>query len=104
MAFCAAIATAVILGACGSGMPGNAVVQIGQATISSAALDHWLAVANDSSQTQTGTKAPALPLPPDYTACIRPQREGGREHRGEPVEGGGRHRQGDLRGRTTRRS
>ena len=33
MAFCAAIATAVVLGACGSGMPGNAVVQIGKASI-----------------------------------------------------------------------
>ena len=71
MAFCAAIATAVSLGACGSGMPGNAVVQIGQATISTAALDHWLAVANDSTQTQTGAKAPPLPLPPDYTACVK---------------------------------
>jgi len=71
MAFCAAIATAVCVGACGSGIPGNAVVQIGKASISTAALDHWLAVANDSSQVQTGTKASALPLPPDYTACIK---------------------------------
>jgi foldase protein PrsA len=70
MAFCAAIATAVTLGACGSGLPGNAVVQIGQASITMAALNHWLAVANDSTQTQTGAKAPALPLPPNYTACV----------------------------------
>ena len=75
MAFCAAIATAVTLGACGSGIPGNAVVQIGQATISTAALDHWLAVANDSSQTQTGAKAPPLPLPPDFAACVKDQQK-----------------------------
>jgi len=73
MAFCAAIATAVILGACGSGIPGNSVVQIGQATISSAALNHWVEVANDSTQTQTGAKAPPLPLPPDFTACVTDQ-------------------------------
>lgn len=70
MAFCAAIATAVTVGACGSGMPGNAVVQIGQATITQTALDHWLTIANDSSQTQTGAKAAPLPLPPNYTACV----------------------------------
>jgi foldase protein PrsA len=75
MAFCAAIATAVTLGACGSGIPGNAVVQVGQATISTAALNHWLTVANDSSQAQTGAKAPPLPLPPDFTACIKDQQK-----------------------------
>jgi foldase protein PrsA len=73
LAFCAAIATAVSLGACGSGLPGNAVVQIGDATISTAALNHWLTVANDSSQTQTGAKAPPLPLPPNFTACVKAQ-------------------------------
>jgi foldase protein PrsA len=73
MAFCAAIATAVTLGACGSGIPGNSVVQIGQASISTAALDHWLSVANDSSQTQTGAKAPPLPLPPGFAACVSDQ-------------------------------
>jgi len=73
MAFCAAIATAVTVGACGSGMPGNAVVQIGNATITKAALIHWLGVANDASQVQSNTKAPPLPLPPDYTACVAAQ-------------------------------
>jgi foldase protein PrsA len=73
MAFCAAIATAVTVSACGSGMPGNAVVQIGSATISMAALDHWTVVANDGSQLQSGTKASPAPIPPDYTACIAGQ-------------------------------
>jgi parvulin-like peptidyl-prolyl isomerase len=75
MAFIAAIATAVSLGACGSGLPGNAVVQIGQATINTTALDHWLTVANDSSQVSNGAKAAALPLPPDFTACIKAQQQ-----------------------------
>jgi len=73
MAFCAAIATAVLVGACGSGMPGNAVVQIGNATITRAELVHWLTVANDSPQVQSNTKAQPLPLPPDYTACVAAQ-------------------------------
>lgn len=73
LAFCAAIATAVTVGACGSGMPGNAVVQIGNATITRAALIHWLGVANDASQVQSNTKAQPLPLPPDYTACVAAQ-------------------------------
>jgi len=71
MAFCAAIATAVTLGACGSGIPGNAVVQIGKASISKDAISHWLVVANDQNQLSTGAKAPALPIPPDYTACVK---------------------------------
>jgi foldase protein PrsA len=73
MAFCAAIATAVILGACGSGLPGDAVVQVGNATITRAALIHWLGVANDASQVQSNTAAPVLPVPPDFTACIDAQ-------------------------------
>ena len=73
MAFCAAIATAVSLGACGSGLPGDAVVQVGNATITRAALVHWLGVANDASQVKSNTKAPPLPLPPNYTACVAAQ-------------------------------
>ena len=75
MAFCAAIATAVVLGACGSDIPGNAVVQIGNASITTAMLDHWLAVANDTNQASTGVAAPPLPLPPDYTKCVAAQRK-----------------------------
>jgi foldase protein PrsA len=70
MAFCAAIATAVVVGACGSGIPGNAVAVVGSAPITKAAFDHWLVVANDSPQAQGGTPAPPLPDPPDYTTCI----------------------------------
>jgi foldase protein PrsA len=75
MAFCAAIATAVVLGACGSDIPGNAVAQVGNASITKAALDHWLTVANNSPQVSTGVAAPPLPVPPDFTACVAAQRK-----------------------------
>jgi foldase protein PrsA len=60
------------LSACGdSGVPGNAVVDIGGDTIKTTAFDHWLGVAAKSQQTQTGaTAATVIPDPPDYTKCI----------------------------------
>jgi foldase protein PrsA len=75
MAFCAAIATAVVLGACGSGIPGNAVATVGSAPITKAALNHWIVVANDSSQGSSGTVAPPLPVPPNYTACMAAEKK-----------------------------
>jgi foldase protein PrsA len=70
MAFCAAIATAVIVGACGSGIPGNAVAVVGSAPITKAAFAHWEVVANNATQPTTGAAALPIPVPPDYTACI----------------------------------
>jgi foldase protein PrsA len=70
MAFSAAIATAVLVGACGSGVPGNAVAVIGSKPITIAAFNHWIVVANDSEQATNGTAAPPLPVPPNYTACV----------------------------------
>ena len=75
LAFCAAIATAVVLGACGGGIPGDAVAQVGGASVTKAAVDHWLTVANDSTQASTGAAAPPLPVPPDFTACIAGERK-----------------------------
>jgi foldase protein PrsA len=75
MAFCAAIATAVVLGACGGGVPGDAVATIGSATITKTAFDHWLVVANDATQGSSGTAAPPLPDPPAYTNCIAGERK-----------------------------
>jgi parvulin-like peptidyl-prolyl isomerase len=75
MAFCAAIATAAVLGACGGGVPGDAVAQVGSANITKAAFDHWLLVANNATQASTGTKAPPVPDPPNYTNCIAAERK-----------------------------
>jgi foldase protein PrsA len=79
MAFCAAIATAVVLGACGGGVPGDAVAVVGSAPISKAAFDHWLLVANDATQGSAGTAAPPLPDPPSYSGCIAGERNLGSE-------------------------
>jgi foldase protein PrsA len=62
------------LAACGSsGIPGNAVVQVGGNPITKATYEHWLSVAAASSSTaapgQTAPK-PVVPDPPNYTACI----------------------------------
>jgi foldase protein PrsA len=74
MAFCAAIATAAVLGACGSGVPGDAVATVGGASVTKAAFNHWLVVANDSATAVTDSTPPALPVPP-YTACIAASRK-----------------------------
>jgi foldase protein PrsA len=60
------------LSACGdSGVPGNAVVDIGGDTIKTSAFDHWLKVAATSQAQQTGaTAAAVIPDPPNYTKCI----------------------------------
>src|SRR3954447_1921026 len=60
------------LSACGdSGVPGNAVAEIGGDPIKTTAFDHWLKVAATSQQQQSGaTGAAAVPDPPNYTGCI----------------------------------
>jgi len=61
------------LAACGGGVPGNAVVQVGGTPITKATYEHWLSVAAASSSASTpGQTAPKpiVPDPPNYTACI----------------------------------
>jgi foldase protein PrsA len=60
------------LSACGdSGVPGNAVVDIGGDTIKTETFNHWLNVAATSQAQSTGaTTAAVVPDPPSYTACI----------------------------------
>lgn len=62
------------LAACGSsGIPSNAVVQVGGQPITTAAYNHWLGVAAASSaQTTPGSTAPkpVVPDPPTFSACI----------------------------------
>jgi foldase protein PrsA len=62
------------LSACGGGIPGDAVVQVGGNSITKTTFEHWMGVAASSSTgTTTGTK-PAVPVPPSYTACISYQK------------------------------
>jgi foldase protein PrsA len=59
------------LSACGGGIPGNAVVQVGGNSITKTTYDHWISVAAASSSTTPGSVAkPVVPEPPSYTACI----------------------------------
>jgi foldase protein PrsA len=60
------------LSACGGGIPGNAVVQVGGNPIAKTTFEHWLSVAASATSAQTGAIAakPVLPDPPNYTACI----------------------------------
>jgi foldase protein PrsA len=74
MAFCAAIATAAVLGACGSGVPGDAVAQVGGTSVTKAAFNHWLVVANNAATAATNSAPPPVPVPP-YTACIAAARK-----------------------------
>jgi foldase protein PrsA len=60
------------LSACGGGIPGNAVVQVGGNPITKSTFEHWLSVASASSATtavKTAAK-PVVPDPPSYTNCI----------------------------------
>ena len=75
MALCAAIATAVTLGACGSGVPGNAVAQVGDATITTAAFDHWMTIARSprpASRTPADAGAAAARCRPTSRPASRP--------------------------------
>jgi len=57
------------IAACG-GIPGDAVVQVGGSPITKAAFEHWMSVASTSNKEAGSTEKPAVPVPPDYTACI----------------------------------
>lgn len=56
------------LSACGGGLPGDAVVQVGGTSITKATFTHWMEVA--SASTATGGGKPIVPEPPSYSACI----------------------------------
>lgn len=59
------------LAACGGGIPSDAVVQVGGTPITKTTFDHWMNVAAaSSSATSQSTTKPAVPVPPDYKACI----------------------------------
>jgi foldase protein PrsA len=57
------------LSACGGGIAGDAVVDVGGTSITKAAFSHWMEVAATSSQGTT-TGKPVVPDPPKYSVCI----------------------------------
>jgi foldase protein PrsA len=67
----AVLLTGLTLAACGGGIPGNAVVAVNGAPITTATFNHWMMVAAGSSAPTTGSTAkPVVPDPPTYKACI----------------------------------
>jgi foldase protein PrsA len=62
------------LSACGGGIPGDAVVQVGGTPITKTTFEHWMGVAASSSTGATTGAKPAVPVPPSYTACISYQK------------------------------
>ncbi len=76
VASCAAIATAVGVGACGgSSVPSGAIAVVGSAQVTNAQFAHWMSVANNQPYVNTGNTPIAVPVPPDFVACIASQRQ-----------------------------
>ncbi len=55
--------------ACG-GIPGNAVVQVENTSLTKDAFNHWMKVAAVSTTAGEPNAKPVVPEPPNYTACI----------------------------------
>jgi foldase protein PrsA len=73
LALTAVVAVGGTLAACGdSSLPGDAVAQVKDTTITKKQFEHWATIAAISQQAQTGATgaAPTLPVPPDFTACV----------------------------------
>jgi foldase protein PrsA len=76
----AIVLSAATLAACGGGdsIPGNAVVKVGDESITKSNFNHWMEVAAISSQgaanpqlaAQGKKPAVSIPEPPEFTACI----------------------------------
>jgi foldase protein PrsA len=70
VACCAALVTAVAVGACGGGASSNTVATVGSASVQQKQVAHWMTVANNASFVGTGTAPTPIPVPPSYTACV----------------------------------
>jgi foldase protein PrsA len=76
LALCAFfVLSALVLAACGGGVPGNSVVRIGDQTIKKSTFDHWLKIAavSQAGQTnpnQSGPPKAVVPDAPDFTKCV----------------------------------
>ena len=76
VALCAVPALA--LSACGSSVPGNSVVKVGDQSIKKATFDHWMKIAAVSQAGASGTTAtstPAVPDAPNFATCVATKRK-----------------------------
>lgn len=71
LALASAIAAAGGLSACGGGVPSDSVASVDGKSITKAALKHWVGVlATQAAGATAGQASPAVPEPPNYTACV----------------------------------
>jgi foldase protein PrsA len=76
VALCAVPALA--LSACGSSVPGNSVVKVGDQSIMKATFDHWMkiaAVSQAGASGATATSTPTVPDSPNFTTCVATKRK-----------------------------
>ena len=69
------VLSALVLAACGGGVPGNSVARIGDQTIKKSTFDHWMKIAavSQAGQTnpnQSGPPKVVVPDAPDFTTCV----------------------------------
>jgi foldase protein PrsA len=75
LALCAFfVLPALALSACGSDVPGNSVVRVGDQSIRKTTFDHWMQIAavSQAGQTSTTGAAPKAQIPdaPNFTKCV----------------------------------
>jgi foldase protein PrsA len=80
---------ALVVSACGGGVPGNAVVSVDSQTIKRDTFDHWMKIAAISSQGQANpnaTTAPKANVPdaPDFKQCIARLKATTKPAKGQP--------------------
>jgi foldase protein PrsA len=67
---------AIVLAACADSLPGNAVVKVGDETITHAEFVHWMGIAQATSQGSQPSAPKTVYDPPAFTACIAKLRAG----------------------------
>jgi len=76
LALCAFfVLSALVVSACGGGVPGNSVAKIGDQTIRKSTFDHWMKIAavsqvSQANPSQSGAPKVQVPDSPDFTKCI----------------------------------
>jgi foldase protein PrsA len=84
------VVPAIALGACGSDVPGNAVVKVGDESIKKATFDHWMQIAAVSqagqAQANAGSASQAkVPDSPEFSACVANKKKtAGKPAKGQP--------------------
>jgi len=74
-ALSALFACSLAIAACGSGVPGDSVVRVGDSLIKKSTFDHWLGIAAKSSAQPGAAIKPLVPDPPKFTTCIAAKRK-----------------------------